>query len=130
MAKHELGIFIKDEAAVAEIPGIAEQQFALLLLRHPHLDAWYEPREFSHTNDEKLEGTRPDFLIRNNKTGAEIFVEITTSSQNGTTDPKGKQRRVMQSVGHARYVVLYREHLEKIQRTHPVDFFDARRMRR
>ena len=136
MARVELGgTFIQSEKDIALIQGVAEQQFALLLLSKPKLKEWYEPRLFEHINNEngKPEGTIPDFFVQNTTSPHKgVFVEITTASGDSQTDPKVKQRRVMKSAApNDRYVVLYREHLERIQEAYPdIDFFHARKIKR
>lgn len=115
------GIPIRSKEDVAEINGVAEQQFALLLLDHPNLSIVYEPRLFEHTNgDGRLEGTLPDFYVYNKKSKRGTYVEITNAEYTDGKDPKEKQRRVMQAVAQKdRYTVLYGQNLRKIQRAHP-----------
>lgn len=128
------GTFIQSEKDIVHIHGVAEQQFALVLLSKRCLKVWYEPRSFEHINgDGRPEGTMPDFFVQNIKSPHKgVFVEITTAVYESQADPKAKQKRVMKSVVPSdRYVVLYRDNLERIQEAYPeIDFFHARRVKR
>ncbi len=125
---------------VAQIPGIAEQQFFLFVKKKlPTATITYEPEEFSSADG--LKSTRPDFkIIKDN--GSIIYVEITTHprptivNKNGVNitpgvskDLKEKQKTIMRGMGE-KYVVLYRENLLSIQKHNPgeVDFWEARKI--
>ncbi len=133
----EKGISIQTENDVHEnLRGTTEKAFALFLLRikaiNPCLEIQYEPQLFEHINgDGKSEGTLPDFFVRNtaNPSSRGTYIEITNANANGILkkngeqeqeDPKRKQKRVMKLVASdKRYVVLYRENLERIQNALP-----------
>lgn len=121
--------------SVTDIPGVAEQQFFLLLQqRLPEgTQIFYEPLKFalnSNNNGGKEEATIPDFLTVN-PNGKMTFIEITTQYKN-CTDPKEKQRKVMGTAAPwARYRILYGENLTKIQKHNPwVSFSGAKKIRK
>lgn len=126
MARVEVGgIHIRSEKDIEKILGQAEKEFARLIRTRPHLLCWYESTRFEHQNGGPFpETTIPDFRIINTRSGAEVFVEITTSAYKPDADPKGKQKRVMQNAAEDdgrgyRYVVLYAEHLLRVQTANP-----------
>lgn len=126
MAKNhcERGLVIQTEEDAKRIKGSVEKNFARLLIkRNPHLIVAYEPELFSLTTEEgKQQGTTPDFRIYNPNTDRITFVELTRAEKNGT-DPKEKQKRIMETAAPTiKYVVLYRRELAKIQKKHRVKF--------
>lgn len=118
---------------VAAIRGVAEQQI-FLFLKHifPHgTQIEYEPLSFGIRDDKGVKHTTiPDFRIIK-PGGEEVFLEITTQSRNGT-DPKAKQKSIMQQAApEIRYKVWYRETLKNIEKRHPnVSIFGAKRIRK
>lgn len=110
---------------INQINGVAEQQFALLLQdKFPGLTLVYQPTTFTWEDPvaDKTRSTIPDFLFINPKNGSITFIEITMHSKNGADpkDPKREQKEVMLNGNpKIRYVVLYKENLEKIQENNP-----------
>jgi len=108
---------------ITEISGVAEQQFFLLLKQKlPYgTQIIYEDRFFMQQDGNgKEQGTIPDFHIIK-PDGKEFFIEITTQSlRNNGDDPKKKQKKIMnETFPVKKYTVLYREHLENIQKNNP-----------
>lgn len=123
----ESPIFIRTEHDTLSIRGRTERLFAMLIVGKG-MTIIYEPKMFTaHIDNGNKKGTLPDFYIENpnNPHAGGIYVEITTSPNNGT-DPKARQREVMQKAAPGeRYVVLYDSHLQSIQKAHPgVNFFE------
>jgi hypothetical protein len=119
---------------ICEINGVAEQQFFLLLKDKLPYDTQiiYEDRFFKQKSNGKEEGTVPDFHIIK-PDGKEYFIEITTQiMRSNGDDPKRKQKEIMSKTSPTKkYVVLYREHLENIQRHYPeILFFNGKKIKR
>jgi len=120
---------------ITEINGVAEQQFFLLLKQKLPSDTQiiYEDRFFAQqNNDGKEKGTIPDFHIIK-PDGKEFFIEITTQSlRNNGDDPKKKQKEIMnETFPVKKYTVLYREHLENIQKHNPeFSFLNGKKIRK
>lgn len=117
---------------IDKIGHVHEQQFALFMQeKFPGLTLVHQPTVFTWKDPTgKIRSTRPDFLFINPNHGSMTFIEITMHSKNGT-DPKREQKEVM-SNGHPniKYVVLYRENLEKIQKKNPrLHFFNGKKVR-
>lgn len=111
-----------DDSPKADNP--AEREFARLLLDTTSLEIVYEPTLFYyHDEDEVMRGTLPDFKVTNPDTGAQTYIEITTSS-NG----KGRQKAIMQRLApDVNYVVFKKEKLEAIQERRPqYHFFNGK----
>ena len=120
---------------ITKIEGIAEQQFFTLLRRKLPIGTQiiYEDCFFKQQDDNgKEQGTTPDFhVIKPN--GTEFFVEITTEAfgSNGN-DPKGEAKRIMsETLPVKKYTVLYREHLQNIQKHYPeFSFFNGKKIKK
>lgn len=93
-----------------------EREFARLLLDRTNLEITYEPTFFYHIDDDEIKrGTLPDFRVINPSTGAETYIEVTTSVVG-----KGKQKSFMKQLApDVHYVVFYRDKLEAIQAKFP-----------
>lgn len=115
------GIHVRDKEDIEKILGKSEREFARLIVSKPGLQCWYESTRFEYQNGgPSPEATVPDFRIVNTRSGVEVFVEITTSLFRPDADPKERQKRVMRNAADGekdacRYVVLYAEHLSRIQ---------------
>lgn len=147
VSPNERAKFIRCPDDLEKIPESSEREFARLVLeKNPDLEIIHEPVLFQHElgeGDKKaLRGTLPDFYIYNPRNSTRdsgdegIYVELTTSSRFGNNpehakrhhDPKHKQRLVIEGQSpKPRYVVLYRENLEKIQEVHEVEIFCAKK---
>ncbi len=116
---------VRTEKDLTFIKNQSEREFArLILIEFPHLHIVYEPHSFVYLDENGiLRNTIPDFFIK--RRGSQrlgIFVEITTypNEEAIVPDPKHKQKKVMESVApDRRYVVLYRENLQRIQSKFP-----------
>lgn len=102
----------------------SERAFAMLLLTVPHLEVYFEPEKFQARYQGEKRSAVPDFLVINTKSKKprRIYVEITTSDcpedDYGTRhDPKQRQRAVLRKNG-VDHVVLYKHHLQNIQKRH------------
>lgn len=143
------GFPIVSEKDISRILHPAEQQFALLLLRHPHLEVAYAPEIFTGTQlregrdgiEEVSIATVPDFSIKNtnNSKSPPKLVEITQHSKlkpverNGKiifVDPKQRQQDVMAQADYeGEYIILRKEHLKRIQEHTGFPMFNAKRVR-
>ena len=101
--------------------------FSRLLKKMPGATIVHEPTFFEvQSGPNTISGTLPDFLITR-PDGRRIYVEITSSKKNNgsSEEAKSRQKRLMsQTSEDIKYVVLYKENLEAIQKRHPeVQFF-------
>lgn len=123
---------------VEDIRHTHEQQFFLFLKKKlPQAKIVYEESMFEITYDDgTTKGTVPDFYVTPNETKRAI-IEITKAPRNSNStkgerdDPKRKQKEIMKTVApNVKYVVLYREDLERIQKHNPwVNFFGSTKVR-
>lgn len=118
---------------IDEINGVSEQQFALLLQRKfPGLTLVYQHTTFTWRDTTgKTRRTVPDFLFINPNSGSMVLIEITMLPNNGA-DPKREQKEVMSNGNpNIKYVVLYRDNLESIQKKNPhLSFFNGRKVKK
>lgn len=117
-------------ATITEISCAHEQQmFKLLQSALPTSKIGYESHRFVVIDDEgKERSTIPDFTIEK-PDGSIIHLEVTTMELNGT-DPKARQREVMQQFPEERYVVLYGQHLYNIQERRGIPLIGARKIKK
>jgi hypothetical protein len=107
-----------------DVPGLlnrVEREVATLLLDRG-IRVAHEPYQFIAPVGGVLRTTTPDFYVENplNPRGSGTFIEVTLhpSRLGNDEDPKERQRSVMEANG-VRYVVLYRDHLMRIQAMNP-----------
>ncbi len=102
------------------IPHPIEQQIARHFLnKFSNARITYEPAEFSADIEGKTRSTIPDFQIDYLNTGRSVYVEITAAKRT-EGDPKARQKKVMrQAAPDIKYIVLYRDCLERIQNKYP-----------
>lgn len=117
------------EEDIQHISNTAERGLASLLLTKDLL-VWHEPNLFEARDHEgKIRGaTLPDIVIFNPRQRRLTVIEVTTSrcdikpkkersEEIDPRDPKVRQRHVMKNAApDVRFVVLYKTHLENIQR--------------
>lgn len=132
MPKVELGdIRVDSLEAIGEIYHKTEREFARFLIhKNGHkLEVDYEPTRFESLNS--IGSTVPDFRLRNLESGKESYIELTAGHYNEQSDPKKKQKEVVELVAQEMgenilYIVLYAQQLQRIQSTYPdlgLDFF-------
>lgn len=124
--QNDYGKLIQTKQDLESIPYPSEREFArLMLTKNPDFELFYEPTMFLLEEEGKLKGTMPDFFIINPRKNRGTFVEITTHPKKNSdlVDPKQKQKTVMSCVApNERYVVLYKEHLLKMQEKYSYNF--------
>jgi len=115
---------------IAEISSAHEQQMFLYLQNtFPNAAIEYESHRFVVTDDQgKQRSTVPDLRIEWTN-GKIVFLELTTSFLNGT-DPKSRQREVMQCFPDIRYVVLYGQDLSRIQAKKELTLLHAKKIKK
>lgn len=136
---HKTTTLNEDRRCRGEIQGWAERQFFNLVKPICDKRGWkiqYEPKTFTVKYRNSVEvvemSTAPDFVITRRPDQKEICIELDRTYYDPTEphsrDPKIRQKRIMNHFPNVKYVVLYRQNMDKLEKKHPpISFKPPRR---